>query len=198
MGLNKEQYKRISIHLKEASYSTDLRDRFLRDHFVFGLNSSRVRKKCLKEGSKLTFNRTKKLAKSEESAERQMRIMSQGEVHIVHKHKQQGKPASNKFKAEKFAQQVFRKQSKESDTKQKVCMGCGNDSHLRSKCPAKDISFHYWHKKGHYAKVCMKKGKQINEVSSKSVGNSNDIANSLFLGPITATPISDSNINIVS
>ena len=166
---------KIRIHLKEANYPTGLHDRFLCDHFVFGINSSRVRKECLKEGNTLTFNRAKELAKSEESAERQMRIMSQGEVHTIHKHRQQGKPASNQFKAENSAQQTFRKQFKEPETKHKVCMGCGNDSHSRSKCPAKDISCHYCHKKGHYAKVCMKKRKQVNEVSSESVDKSDDV-----------------------
>ena len=157
-----------------------------------------MRKEYLKEGNTLTFNRAKELAKSEESAERQMRIMSQGEVHTIHKHRQQGKPVSNQFKAENSAQQTFRKQIKEPETKHKVCMGCGNDSHSRSKCPTKDISCHYCHKKGHYAKVCMKKRKQVNEVSSESVDKCDDVENSLFLGPITATPLSDSNVNIVT
>ena len=57
-------------------------------------------------------------------------------------------------------------------------MGYINDSQSRSKCTEKDISCHFCHKKGHYAKVFMKKGKQINEVSSESVDNSNDSQNS--------------------
>ena len=44
-------------------------ERFLRDHFVFSINSTRVRKECLKEGNTLTFNHAKDLAKAEEAAE---------------------------------------------------------------------------------------------------------------------------------
>ena len=78
---------KIRIHIKEANYPSTQHERFLRDHFVFGINSSKVGKECLKEGNTLTFNRAKELAKAEESAESQLKIMSQGDVHTINKQK---------------------------------------------------------------------------------------------------------------
>ncbi|KAK3746090.1 hypothetical protein QZH41_004627 [Actinostola sp. cb2023] len=63
--LSTEEFiSKIRILIKEANYPSDLRERFLRDYFVFGINSSRTRKECLKEGNSLTFKRAKELAKT--------------------------------------------------------------------------------------------------------------------------------------
>ena len=73
---------KIRIHIREANYPGAQHEQFLRDHFVFGINSTTVRKECLKEGNTLTFNRAKDLAKAEEAAKSQLKIMGQGDVHI--------------------------------------------------------------------------------------------------------------------
>ncbi|KXJ08987.1 hypothetical protein AC249_AIPGENE17533 [Exaiptasia diaphana] len=186
---------KIRNHIKEANYPADLHERFLRDHFVFGINSSRVRKECLKEGNSLTFNRAKDLAKSEESAERQLKIMGQGEVHTIRKHGKQGKPVVSQYKAEKSTQPTFHRQSSDKETVHSTCLGCGKNTHPRSKCPAKDVTCHYCHRKGHYAKVCMKKNKKVNELAAELPDNIDDV---LFLGPVTTTPTNYDNINMIA
>ena len=45
----------------------------------------------------------------------------------------------------------------ESDTTARPCWKCGNPSHPRSKCPAKDIECFKCGRKGHFSKVCRSK-----------------------------------------
>ena len=54
--------------IKEAHYRPEHNDHFLKNLFVFGINSDQVRKDCFKEGSTLTFEKAMSLAKAEESA----------------------------------------------------------------------------------------------------------------------------------
>ncbi|KAK3735267.1 hypothetical protein QZH41_001046 [Actinostola sp. cb2023] len=83
-----EFISRLRLLVKEANYPTDQQDRFLRDYFVFGMSSTRVRKECLKEGDLLTFQKAKNLAKAEESADNQMKIMNKTtDVHALHRYK---------------------------------------------------------------------------------------------------------------
>lgn len=194
-----EFISKIRILIKEANYPSDLQERFLRDYFVFGVNSSRVRKECLKEGNSLTFNRAKELAKTEESAESQLKIMSKGDVHAIHKQRKSGKPGVvPHHKTAQSTQPTLHRQSPDKGTTtQRTCMGCGRNSHPRSKCPAKDVQCHYCHKNGHFAKVCMKK-KRVNEVEAEPIDDTYAISDAVFLGPITATPITSSNVNVVA
>ena len=62
--------------IKEENYPTAHHERFLRDFLVFGMNSQRVRKECLKEGNSLTFQKTKDLSKAEESLDTQLKLMN--------------------------------------------------------------------------------------------------------------------------
>ena len=75
---------KLRILVKEANYPADHYDRFLRDFLVLGMNSDRVRKDCFKEGNALTFNKAREMAKTEESADKQLRVMNtQSEVHPI-------------------------------------------------------------------------------------------------------------------
>ena len=67
--------------MKEANYPVE-HDRFLREFLGLGKNSDRVRKDCFKVGNALTFNAARKMAKSEESAEKQLQLMNT-EVHSI-------------------------------------------------------------------------------------------------------------------
>ena len=68
---------RLRTLLKEAKYN----ERFLRD-LVLGMNSDRVRKDCFKVGNALTFKEAREMAKSEESADKQLQLMNT-EVHSI-------------------------------------------------------------------------------------------------------------------
>ena len=58
--------------MKEAKYPVEHNDRFLGDFLVLGINSDRVRKDFFNFGNALTFNVAREMAKSEESAEKQL------------------------------------------------------------------------------------------------------------------------------
>ena len=54
---------KLRLLVKEANYSTAHQERFLRNFLVFGINSSGVRKECLKEGNNLILQNQKILRK---------------------------------------------------------------------------------------------------------------------------------------
>ena len=53
---------------------------------VLGMNTDCVRKECVKEGNTLTFNKARQMAKSEESADKQIQLMNT-EVHPINSNK---------------------------------------------------------------------------------------------------------------
>ena len=118
---------KLRLLVKEANYPTAHQERFLRDFLVFGLNSSRVRKECLKEGNNLTLQKAKDLAKAEGSAEKQLKSMNRTEVNTVKKHEK-----SNKRNASKSFEKIY----SSSNSHQKTCLGCGKGPHLHDKCPS--------------------------------------------------------------
>ena len=67
---------KLRLLIKEANYPTAHHERFLRDFLVFGMNSQRVREECLKQGISITFQKAKDLAKAEESADTQLKLMN--------------------------------------------------------------------------------------------------------------------------
>ena len=101
--------------MQEANYPITHQERFLRDFLVFGINSSRVRKECLKEGNNLTLQKAKYLEKAEESAEKQLKSMNRTEVNTVKKHKK-----SNKRNASKSFDKIY----SSSNSHQKAWLGC--------------------------------------------------------------------------
>ena len=72
---------KLRILVKEANYAVEHNDRFMRDVPVLGMNSDRVRKNCFKVGHTFTFKKVRDMAKSEESADKQLQLMN--EVHFI-------------------------------------------------------------------------------------------------------------------
>ena len=127
---------KLRLLIKEPNYPTAHHERFLRDFLVFGMNSQRVRKECLKEGDSLTFQKAKDLAKAEESADTQLKLMNKTtEVDTVKKHST--RKASNYKSDDKHSS---------AETFQKPCFGCGRGPHARDKCPAKSAKWHFCQK----------------------------------------------------
>lgn len=60
--------------MKETNYPVKCNHRFLRDYLVLGMNSDRVGKDCLKVRNGLTFKEAHDMAKSEESADKQLQL----------------------------------------------------------------------------------------------------------------------------
>ena len=73
---------KLRILVKEANYLVEHNDRFKRDLLVLGMNSGRVRKDSFKVGNTLTFKKVRDMAKSEESADKQLQLMNT-EVHSI-------------------------------------------------------------------------------------------------------------------
>ena len=179
---------KLRLLMKEANYPIAHHERFLWDFLVFGMNSQRVRKECLKEGNSLTFQKAKDVAKAEESADTQLKLMKKTtEVNTVKK-------------------PLTRKASKSDDkhssaeTFQKPCFNYGRSPHARDKCPAKSAKCHFCQKTGHFANVCLSKKKKQNlhQAEVKHPVNVSEFSipeSAVFMGPIEAIPL---NLNTVT
>ena len=116
---------KLRLLMKEANYPIAHHERFLRDFLVFGMNSQRVRKECLKEGNSLTFQKAKDVAKAEESADTQLKLMNKTtDLSTVKTH------------STRKASKSHEKHSR-AETFQKPCFAFGRGPHARDKCPAK-------------------------------------------------------------
>ena len=176
-----EFISKLRILAKEANYPVEHNDRFLRDFLVLGMNSDRVRKDCFKVGNALTFNAAREMAKSEESAEKQLQLMNT-EVHSINAPK---------------GYQGLKNQRQHPNTgsgKLQACRNCGWGPHPIEQCPAKNATCHYCHKVGHLAKVCLSKlkKKDVHDIETTSNGarvSVPDPSDHMFLGTISATPL---------
>ena len=114
---------KLRILVKEANYPVD--HRFLSDILVLGMNSECVRKKCFKEGNTLAFNIARQMAKTEESADKQIQLMNT-EVHLIN---------SNK----RFLHQRYqpRNNAGTNPSKAQHCKNCGMRSPLSRTVPGK-------------------------------------------------------------
>ena len=75
-SLWKNFFAKLRILVKEANYSVKSNDRFVRDFLVLGMNSDSVWKDWFKVGNVPTFKEVCDMAKSEESADKQLQLMN--------------------------------------------------------------------------------------------------------------------------
>jgi len=157
------------------------------------MNSDRVRKDYFKGGNALTFRQARDMAKSEESADKQLQLMNT-EVHSIN--------APKGYQGQKNQRQTRNM----SSGKSQACRNCGWGPHSREQCPAKNATCHYCHKVGHLAKVCLSKSnkKSVHEIEATSDGASESVldpsqpsSDHMFLGPVSATPLA-SSVHVVS
>ncbi|PFX17897.1 Retrovirus-related Pol polyprotein from transposon 17.6 [Stylophora pistillata] len=148
---------KLRILVKEANYPAEHNDRFLRDVLVLGMKSDHICKDCFKVGNALTFNTAREMAKSEESAEKQLQLMNT-EVRSIN--------------APKGYQGLKNQPQNTSSGKSQACRNCGWGPHSRDQCPAKNATCHYCHKVGHLAKVCLSKlkKKDVHDIEATSNG----------------------------
>ena len=62
--------------IQNSGYSTDMHDELLRDALVFGVDSDTVRKKCIAEGNKVTLQKAREIARTEEATKMQLEAMA--------------------------------------------------------------------------------------------------------------------------
>lgn len=154
------------------------------------MNSDRVRKDCFKEGNALTFNKAREMAKTEESADKQLRLMNtQSEVH----------PISSMKRNQHLRDQPNAVGGLNSGKPGKTCRNCVWGPHSREQCPAKNATCHYCQKVGNLAKVCLsklRKNKSVHDIEATCSNNAlpdveptQSLSDYVLLGPIEATSL---------
>ena len=147
--------------IDDGGYSQNFKEETLRDTLVFGITSDKARKDAISLGNKLTFQQVYDLAKTEESAKKQMEVISKGmenidsETHSIHSKKSTPKPqGTREWRANKNTGQS---NQRKFNFKVNGCFRCGNKHDRSTTCPALHQTCKYCGKSGHFAKVCMTK-----------------------------------------
>ena len=118
------------------------------------------------------------MAKSEESADKQLQLMNT-EVHSINTPKG--------YQGQRNQRPILNAGSGKSQ----ACRNCCWGPHSREHCPAKNTTCHYCHKVEHLAKVCLSKLKKKN-VHEIEVTAGQSSCDHMFLGPISAIPLASS------
>ena len=163
----------------------------MRDFFLLGMNSDLLQKDCFKVGNAFIFTEVRDMAKSEESADKQLQLMNT-EVYSINVRK------------------GYQRQGNQRPTpntgwcKPQAYRNCGWGPHPREQCPAKNATCHYCQKVGYLAKVCLSKQKKKNVhtieatsdgASESALDPSQSSRDHMFLCPISATPLT-SNFHV--
>ena len=123
-SLWKNFFAKLRILVKEASYSVKSNDRFVRDFLVLGMNSDSVWKDWFKVGNAPTFKEVHDMAKSGESADKQLQLMNTEvySINVPKRYQCQGnqRPTSNT-----------------GSSKLQACRNCGWGTHPWEQCPVK-------------------------------------------------------------
>ena len=123
-SLWKNFFAKLRILVKEANYSVKSNDRFVRDFLVLGMNSDSVWKDWFKVGNVPTFKEVCDMAKSEESADKQLQLMNTEvcSINVPKRYQCQGnqRPTSNT-----------------GSSKLQACRNCGWGTHPWEQCPVK-------------------------------------------------------------
>ena len=164
--------------VNDGGYANQAKEEAMRDALVFGINSNKARHDAFAVGNDLTYQQIYNFAKTEESADLQMKMLEQqntqqSTVHAVSREVRQkstystentapnnSKPRYRAVREQQHAGGRSNNQSRES------CYNCG-DSHERDRCPAKDTLCYHCGIKGHFKRVCMKKrnSRQVHDVA---------------------------------
>ena len=140
----------------------------MRDALVFGINSNKARHDAFAVGNNLTFQQVYNFAKTEDSADLQMKMLEQqnthqSTVHAVSREVRQKPTYSTEYTVANNSKPRYRAAREQqqqhtggrSNNQSKgSCYNCG-DSHDRDRCPAKDTQCYYCGIKGHFKRVCM-------------------------------------------
>ena len=143
--------------IQSSGYPPDLHDELMRDTLVFGTNSEEVRRKCIARGNDLTLAKAKKIARTDEATQMQLKAMTdttpkqeEGEVNAISKGNGPGNQSYHKYTGGRG--------SKRHDNNPRQCYPCGDTSHTKGQqCPAIGVECFNCHKRGHFSKVCKSK-----------------------------------------
>jgi len=128
------------------------------------------------------------MAKSEDSADKQLQLMNTEiySINVPKGYQRQGNQRPTPYTG---------------SSRPKARKNSGWGPHPREQCPAKNAICHYFQKVGNLAKVCLstQKKKNVHEIEATSDGASESVPDPsqssrdhMFLGPISATPLTSS------
>ena len=171
--------------MKEANYLIEHNDRSMRDFVVLRMNSDRFQKDCFKVGNAFTFKDVRDMAKSEESADKQLQLMNTEvySINVPKGYQRQGNQRPTPYTG---------------SSRPKAPKNSGWGPHPREQCPAKNATCHYFQKVGNLAKVCLltQKKRNVHEIEAARAGlsesapdSSQSSCNDMFLAPISTTPL---------
>ncbi|CAH3016619.1 unnamed protein product [Porites evermanni] len=157
----------------------------MRDFVVLRMNSDRFQKDCFKVGNVFTFKDVRDMAKSEESADKQLQLMNTQvySINVPKGYQRQGNQRPTTYTG---------------SSRPKARKKSGWGPHPREQCPAENATCHYFQKVGNLAKVCLstQKKRNVHEIEATRAGPSESVPDSsqsscddMFLAPISATPL---------
>ncbi len=148
-------------------------DEMIRDRIVFGIKSQKVRERLITEGDKLTLDKATQICQSIEYAQEQLRTMNQPtssgantDVNAVRTRMPPQQPRRYPASpAPTGDRQARNKPPTWKPNGSPRCRNCGQ-THDKYQCPARGQQCHYCQKWNHFAKMCLSKSKNVNDVQA--------------------------------
>ena len=172
-----EQYiTNLKILARECAYTTTaITEEMIRDSFVCGISTAKVREKLLQVGSNLTLSQAITIARAHVETQVQLKTMSQSDS-----------SGSQPYQETYMKQEIhFVKKSKKINysTSSRQCYYCGGDYSASHKCPAKGKICSNCDKPNHLAKVCKSTKKSVNFINQQQQNHDhrNDSSDELFI-----------------
>lgn len=175
----------LTVH---CNFANNLKEA-LRDRFVCGLKSDRIRERLLESGNP-TFDEATQLALKLDAAAKEATTL--GKDHrdrTAHNVVSFMKPGT-------ATGRVHAKKKREQDVKKYACFSCGLSNHTRDKCKYRDYVCNKCNTKGHLGKVCKVKSVPSKSKSQKfmtDVENNSDSSGSNTMNHLHST-YSTSNV----
>jgi Aspartyl protease len=146
----------LTNKLRDCGYTTSILhqkpyDRALRDAYVMGVHSPKIRQALLKELDP-KLDTVENIIRTAEQLEADIRRFDPTNSATSSVAKIQRPPAHRKFTA---------------SSQQNTCATCGSTEHARSNCRYKDFACNYCHRKGHLERVCFSKRPGTKSTQSK-------------------------------
>ena len=196
--------------IDDGGYEQGQKADTLRDTLVFGIKSDKARRDAIAIGNELTFQQVYDLAKTEESTEAQMDVITkkQGHESNVHAVRSQGLQqhkdgwnqgrANNSLDTSQPRQQQQPRRPRDSRQGQQRpntssntggCYNCGGDHAKDDRCPAKGTECYFCGKIGHYKRVCMqlRRQKRVHDIAQETADYVDDDSStrSSVIGTVT-------------
>lgn len=163
--------------IKDCDYPAATTDEHIRDHIVFGVRSSAIRKKLILEGSDLTLAKCLDIAHTYELSLPQAQAIgnqtANGAVDaITHNRgrghgRARGKPRGGARQSQDQMNLRGTRQSRDQVRQGNKCDYCGNNKHKnKTDCPAYGKQCHKCSKYNHFAKLC-KSSKSVHEINEE-------------------------------